>query len=107
MLTIEAIQTAKDYKEADVEVPEWGGVVKVRTLSMAARYEISEQSMKGGVVDNMKFAAGSLAHGVVDPKMTYAQTLELLSKHSPEPIQRIVDAVWKLSGLTEEVAKNA
>ena len=106
MLTLEAIHGAKDFKEADVEVPEWGGAVTVRTLSMAARYEIGERSLKDGKVDNAKFAAGTLAGGIVEPKMTYEDALKVVDGHSPEPIQRLVDEVWKLSGLTEQVAKN-
>lgn len=111
MLTLEAIHKAKDYRESDVEVPEWGGAVKCRTLSMAARYEISERSVidKGGKpgVDNVKFAAGTLAHGVIEPKMSFDEAMEVIKTHSPEAIQRLVDEVWKLSGLAEAVAKNA
>lgn len=107
MLTLDAIQKARDFKEADLEVAEWGGAVKLRTLSMAARYEISEQAIKDGKVDSVKFAAGTLAHGVVEPKMTYEDALGVVNSHAPEPIQRIVDEVWKLSGLTEQIAKNA
>ena len=106
MLKLEEIHGAKDFKESDVEVPEWGGAVKVRTLSMAARYEISERSLKDGKVDTIKFAAGTLASGIVEPKMTYEDALKVVEGHSPEPIQRLVDEVWKLSGLTEQIAKN-
>ena len=110
MLTLDAIMKAKDYREADVDVPEWGGAVKCRTLSMAARYEISERSVidKGGkpTVDNVKFAAGTLAHGVVDPKMSFDEAMKVIAEHPPETVQILVDEVWRLSGLREEIAKN-
>lgn len=108
MLTLEAIHGAKDFKESEVDVPEWGGKVKVRTLSMAARYFISEVSLKANKteVDSVKFAAGTLCHGVVEPKMGYEDAVKVVDSHASEPIQRIVDEVWRLSGLSESVAKN-
>ena len=110
MLTIEDIHKAKDFLESEVDVPEWGGKVMVRTLSMASRYSISEQSMvekgKSREVDTIKFAAGTLEHGLVSPKMTAGDALKVVREHSPEPIQKLVDEIWRLSVLKEAVAKN-
>lgn len=106
MLKLDEIKTAKDFREEVVSVPEWGGEVRVRTLSMGARYEISTISEKAGGVDTLKFAASTMAHGVSDPVMTYDQALEVIKTRAPEPIQRIIDAVWAVSGIAEATIKN-
>lgn len=107
MLKLDEIHKAKDFRESEVAVPEWGGTVKCRTLSMAARWEIGQKSMNGDKVDNVKFAAGTMQHGLIEPVMTYDEAVKVINEHHPAPIQRIVDEVWRLSGLTEAVAKNA
>ena len=111
MLTVEQIHGAKDFKESVVEVPEWGGPVRIRTLSMAARYEITEKSMRvtagGREDDNTKFAAATLHLGVIEPKLTYEDAQKIIAAHSFEPIQKLVDEIWKISGMKEDSAKNA
>ena len=110
MLTLDAIKTAKDYREQELDIPEWSGSIKIRTLSMGARYDIAEFSLvqkgKERVVDNKLFAIATLCHGVVDPKINEQQAAEIIEQRSPESIQRILDGIWKISDLTESEIKN-
>lgn len=107
-LTAEAILGAKDFKEMLVEMPEWGGAVKVRTLSMGARYEISANARDAkGARDNTAMAISTLVHGVVEPKLTREQAQQIVATKPLETVDKVLDAVWRLSGILEgEAAKN-
>lgn len=105
ILTAEAVAAAKDYEETLVQVPEWGGEVKVRTLSMGARYEMNKRAVKDGKVDNAIFTSATLEFGVVEPKLTRDQAEKIVAERADAPIQRIVDEIWRLSGLKEVDAK--
>lgn len=50
LLTRDQIFAAKDYKTVDVPVPEWGGDVRIRSLTGAERdkFEAGLQVVKGG-----------------------------------------------------------
>lgn len=106
MLTAEAIGAAKDYEEAVVAVPEWGGEVRVRTLSMGARYEINTRSVSNGKMDNAKFAAATIEFGVVEPKLTKEQAEKIVAERAHDPINRLIGRIWELSGIKEQAAKN-
>ena len=110
MLTAEQMLAAKDFREEVVAVPEWGGEVKVRTLSMGARYAINDRALKvvgnDRRLDNRIFAAATLEHGLVEPRLDAKQAEALMDK-SPEPVERIIAAIWRISGLEADAAKNA
>lgn len=112
-LTADAILQARDFVEKEVDVPEWGGVVRVRSLSMGARYEINDRAVRTGgkdqKIDNLAFAACTLEFGLVEPKLTRTQAEQAVKYRASEPINRICAAVWEISGLAggEAEAKNA
>lgn len=108
-LTAEQLLAAKDFVEEHVDVPEWGGCVKVRTLSMGARYRIAEGSatLKGREqrVDSVRLAVLTLLHGIVDPKLTEEQAI-LLAEKNASAVERVIQAIWRASALDTETAKN-
>jgi len=109
MLTAGDILSARDFVERVVEVPEWGGAVKVRSLTLAARYAISEMSTvgegKSRKIDQARFAVGSLLYGLAEPRLKPEEADQMVDK-SPEVVERIVSAVWEVSGLSDGAAKN-
>ncbi len=109
-LTFDDIEAAKDFLEREVEVPEWCGHVTVRTLSMGGRHAINTGSIVGEGktrrLDHNKFLALTLMYGIKAPKLTEAQADAMLAK-SATAVQPIVDAIWEVSKLTTETAKNA
>ena len=108
-LTADEIVQAKGYPEETIDIPEWGGSVTVRSLSMGARSDIAEKAFTGEgdkrKVDNFKFAILSVKHGLIVPKLTDEQADKLADK-GPEVIERLLAAIWKLSNLSPESAKN-
>lgn len=109
-LTLEGILKAKDVIEKEIDVPEWEGKVKVRTLSLSGRYAINEYAMindgKLKKVDPIRFAAATLTHGLIEPKVTFEEALKIAEKNA-EVVESILGAIWEVSGLTGDELKNA
>jgi len=108
-LTANEVLEAKDFKTETVDVPEWGGCVIVRTLSMGARYHISEASIKDDGkmrhIDNARFAILTFHYGLVDPKVSIEQAEKFMDKSSAA-IERVLAAIWRVSGIGEAELKN-
>lgn len=108
LLSREQILEAKDLKTEDVDVPEWGGAVRLRTLTGTER-DAFEQSMvetKGGKQrQNLKnFRARLIAKCVVTEAgelMFSPPDIEPLGKKSAAALGRVFDACQKLNGFSE------
>jgi hypothetical protein len=109
-LSKDAILKAEDLDTEDVEVPEWGGSVRVRGMTAAERDKF-EQIMSGENVANIR--ANLVARTVVDENgerlFTDADIGEL-GKKSAQALDRVFDASSRLSGLRsqdiDELEKN-
>lgn len=117
-LTRDQILEAEDLLSEDVEVPEWGGVVKVRGLTGAERdrFEGSIVKMRGNKADvNMrnlraKLVALSAVNG--DGKRLFkTPDVDALGQKSAVALQRVFDVAQRLSGISdqdvEELAGNS
>jgi len=118
LLTKKDILGAEDLKTEDVEVPEWGGTVRVSMMSGTARdaYEdsIIEFDSNGKVTRNLSNARAKLcAASMVDDKgnLLFSEgEINKLGKKSAEALNRVFTAAQKLNALSdeevEEQAKN-
>lgn len=102
MLTKDDILNADDIKTKDVDVPEWGGTVRIRTMTGADRMRFQRLSakQKGKSPDNL-FEALLIATVIDDngdPLFTPADIVKL-SEKSNVAIQRVFEAAAKLNGL--------
>ena len=110
----DAILAAQDIKSEDVEVPEWGGSVRVRELSAADLLGFWDACRDGeGELVRERVQPALLARAVVGedgaPLFTDADVGELMRK-SARIIGRVSDAAQKLNGIgqeAEEIAKNS
>lgn len=109
LLTKEAILTANDVAVEDVEVPEWGGVVRVRALSAAERDRFEEGLMTGRgrkrQFSMMNARAKLVALTVVDEqgqRLFGEQDVAALGAKSAAALSRVFDAAMRLAGLTED-----
>lgn len=116
-LSRDDILMASDLQEEDVDVPEWGGTVRVRGLSGAERdrFESSVVEMHGKkvVVKSENMRAKLVALCVVDEsggRVFSDRDVEALGQKSASALQRVFEAAQRLSGLTEadveELEKN-
>ncbi len=117
MLTKEQILSASDLKTATVDVPEWGGVLTIRTMTGADRDAFEQSTYKKNGDDyqvNMKDIRARLcASCVVDEngELVFGETdIRALSRKSSLVLDRVFSACQELNGLTgkdvEELAKN-
>ena len=116
-LTRDAILKAHDLPTEDVEVPEWGGVVRVRGLTGAERdafeQSIVEQRGKNTRMNLRNIRAKLVALTVVDEegnRVFSDEDAEALGKKSAAALDRVFAAAQRLSGLrpedVEELAGN-
>lgn len=117
MLTRDQILAIKDIVKEEVEVPEWGGSVFVRTMTGTERDALENsvviQKGKKRTTNMENFRAKVVAHSVCDEKGDLLFTeadIEALSQKSSSALQRLFDVAARLSGLTaedaEELTKN-
>lgn len=109
VLTKEAILAADDARYEIIDVPEWGGKVRIRGLSgdERDRYEQSMVAMVGSNITAKLAGATSrlVAWSLVDDdgKRLFTDTeVKALGAKSAQALQRVFDAARHLSGLTKE-----
>lgn len=118
MLDRDAILAADDLKLEEVEVPEWGGCVYVRTLPGAERDEfdqaIYDARGKGDAVDVRGVKVRLLVAALCDADglpVFGPEDAEALNAKSSRVLDRLFDVAQTLNGLTaddvEELAKNS
>ena len=112
-LSKDQILAADDLGLLEVQVPEWGGSVFVRVMSVGERdsYENDWMVNKSKGVDN--FRSKFLQRVLCDEKgdlLFSSQEVEKLAKKSARVITKIWEAAMKHNALTdddvEELAKN-
>jgi hypothetical protein len=110
LLSREQIIEAADRKTEDVDVPEWGGTVRVRALSGTERdaYEAGIVQLRGDgtKIVNLKNLRGRLVSlSCVDENGARIFTDEdaiALGDKSAAALERVFDAARRLSGLSED-----
>lgn len=112
LLTADAILAAADLKAEIVEVPEWGGSVRIGVMSGACRDAFMTE-VAGGVRLS-EYAARLLAKTVLDennaPLFTKEQ-IEPLQGKNKDVLDRLLAVANRINGVgataTEEIAKNS
>lgn len=114
-LSREEILKADDLKVEEVDVPEWGGVVRVRALSGTERdlYEVSivERAADGSYVDNFVNRRAKLAAlSIVDEngeRMFTELDVVALGKKNTAALSRVLGTISGLSGLGDAADQDA
>lgn len=113
LLTKEQILTAEDLPFEDVSVPEWGGEVRVRTMTGAAKDAFEESVLLNGKPNYGNFRAKLLSKTIVDDggnlQFTEAE-VEALGGKSSKAIDRVYKVAKRLNAISsedqEELVKN-
>jgi hypothetical protein len=102
ILSVEDILTAPDIQERVVEVPEWGGAVKIKSFTKARQIQLRAQAIDPkGEVDSERMELLMFVEGVVEPKFG-AEHIDLLKGKSASAMDRVLSAILDLGGLTPE-----
>ena len=108
-LSADAILAFDDVQVRDVPVPEWGGTVRVRSLSGKERdaFEASlrEQRGKETVTNTENVRAKLVARSLIDPetgeRMFTDQQINALGGKNAAVLDRLYDVAAELSGMSE------
>lgn len=103
LLTKAAILSADDLKHEDVPVPEWGGEVRVRTMTGTQREDFGASLMGDDGKSNMgTFRVKMVVCCVVGEdgeQLFTAEDVHLLSQKSGAALERVFAAASKLNGM--------
>lgn len=105
-LTRDALLGAADLQEEDVDVPEWGGRIKVRGLSLGQYQDVQEKATVGGVLDGRRYTVMLVMAGIVEPALS-DDDFEQLRGKALAPIDRIAGRIMILSGLAPGALEDA
>lgn len=116
-LTRQQLDAVNDLKTKDVEVPEWGGTVRLRELSAKDRSLIEATTIgaRGQGVEIRVEAFKTLKQRVVAASLIddngnrlYKENeVGFLAQKSGQVVERLFQIVQDLSGMTEEAVKDA
>lgn len=98
ILSVEDILAAPDIQEKLIEVPEWGGAVKIKSFTREEVYDIRQRALVGGQVDERMLEMLFLVHGISEPKFSEEHIIALRKKNAAV-IERILREIFALSGL--------
>ena len=109
MLTKDQILQAQDLPTEVIDVPEWGGSVRVRTVT-AQEKDAWEESLQTGKGRNIKLdlanvRAKLVALTVVDDdgnRLFTDKDVLALGRKGAKAMSRVYDAASKLNGISEE-----
>lgn len=108
LLNKEAILAADDKKTEDIEVGEWGGTVRVATMSASERDKWEAETYGDGKPKTEDFRARFVALCLVDEKgarLFSDKEVGELGKKSAAALQRVFAAAQKLNALTTDEAE--
>ena len=108
-LTAESILSADDFRYADVDCPEWGGMVRVRSLSGGQRSVIT-QRVQDKELEDLEETLTVMGCVNEDGERIFTnKDIEKLKKKSNTPIARIAKKIMELSGIGNagEAVENA
>lgn len=110
ILTKEQIAAADDIEERTVNVPQWGGEIRVRSLSLEQISDIRAHAVKTvrgkEEIDAKLQMAGLLCEGIVEPEYDFEEAKRLMKK-SAAATSIVVQAINELSGLLPEAVDEA
>lgn len=112
MLTAEDIWSAKDIEERIVSIPQWGGSVRIRTLTkkqadaMQTQATSTDRYTKQPVVDNDMLVALLFVESMVEPKITL-EDYDRLRERSAVAVALLQREILAASGLSQLAVSEA
>ncbi len=111
LLSKEAILAAQDLETQDIEVPQWGGVVRVRVMTGADReafyQSIQDLDPKSKVRRISMLLIALCAVDEEGNRLFTEEDVETLARKSSKAIERVAKAIVRLNRLNEEAVEEA
>ncbi len=104
-LTAEQLGQAIKLAEDDVDLPELGGTVRIRALTVGQRQRMRKGIMDtaGNITDQSKLEMRMFVLGVCNPRLTHDQAAVLKDQWSTDMWDRVIVAITKLGADDAEV----
>ena len=102
-LSREQILSAPDIVEKEVDVPEWGGSVLVRTLTKAKQIALRKQATVNGQLDDERLEVFVFIAGVIEPAFS-PEDYDALKAKSSAAMDRVLMEIYRGSGILKEEA---
>ncbi len=103
MLSKEQIFAAPDLEYRMVAIPEWGGEVRIKVMSIAEQIKFEDLNMKKK--DNSELVFAMLSQCCIDEKGDHLfddEDLKELSKKSSAPILHLFNACLELNTMSKK-----
>lgn len=105
-LTEAEILAAHDIASKVVEVPQWGGCVRVQGLSKAQQQAMRRDANGPDGLDTDTMELLMFKYGVAEPKFSDAG-IQALKEKSSAAFDLVLQEIIKVSGVSEEAIKQA
>jgi|TARA_Y100000310_G_scaffold320215_1_gene376411 hypothetical protein len=99
-LTIEDIAKAPDTVTEELDVPEWGGRLVIRSLTKGQQQDARRKSMREGEISTDLLEMHVFITGVVEPAMT-EEHFGMLRQKSFGVVEGITRKIMKVSGMDQ------
>lgn len=107
VLTLDEIISVQDRPVVDVEVPEWGGVVKIRGLSKGGRQRVRDAAFDAeGNFQAERWEDALILEGLVEPEIT-AEEVGQLREKAATAVERIISQISEESKLGQGALEGA
>ena len=107
VLSRDQIFSKPDIETDEVDVPEWGGTVRIRSITAAQQKEIAKIQNNTARSETDRYARGRLqmvVFGCVDKEGSPLFTEDdfaALEERNPGVLNRLSDAIGRISGLSD------
>jgi len=101
MLTKEQILSADDLRTVDVNVPEWGGVIRLQTITARDRQKFHSGGTKGAMDDFMERFIVACAVDEKGKQLFAGEDVKALGNKSATALNRVFEAAVELNGMSQ------
>jgi len=101
MLTREQILSADDLRHVDVEVPEWGGTMRLRTITAKDRQKFHASGTKGVMNDFLERFIVACAVDDKNKPLFTEEDVKALGNKSANALNRVFEAAVELNGMSQ------
>ena len=107
LLTRDAVLGAQDVATKDVAVPEWGGDIRVRSMTVAERNEFSRRTASEESSTTAAWLVSILSVDEAGKELFTPEDVKALEKRNFKAIERVVTAILAVNGIGEKAIEAA
>ena len=101
MLTKDQILSADDLRHVDVDVPEWGGTIRLQTITARDRQKFHAGGTKGAMDDFMERFIVACATDENGKLLFTSEDVKALGSKSAMALNRVFEAAVELNGMSQ------